>query len=864
MKLLAIDGNSILNRAFYGIRPLSNTQGVFTHAIFGFMNIYLKNISEVQPDAVAVAFDLRTPTFRHKAVETYKANRKGMPEELAMQLPYVKQLLTLMGICVVTCEGYEADDVLGTLAAACTAQNADCVILTGDRDSLQLVDDHVTVRLATNKDTIPYTPDRFREEYGFEPLSLIDLKALMGDSSDNISGVSGIGQKTASKLIQEWTTVENLYAHLDEAGLTKSVYGKLQKGIDDAKQSKWLATIVTDVPIETNIAKYQPQPVQKENVRKLLLELEMAKLLDKLKLSDDATEVPTETLDVHPIQSLTELPLTAEIMQQWDGALPGALPACLFDGKLLRIIHPNMPGVVYLTENETLWERMFQRNRLTFHAKLQYRFLLSRGIAPDCQLPTAVDGEIAAYLLNPTTTSYEIERLCVTYHVPYQKSLGENADLAALLELYLVMERLVEQQGMKQLLEYEHQLTVVLAAMEHTGVAIDQKGVKQFGIYLSEQIEEMQQMIYDEAGHEFNIGSPKQLGDVLFGEMQLPHGKKTKTGFSTNADILEKLRGQYAIVDYVLKWRQYSKLKSTYVEGLLKTVGEDGRIHTVFKQTETRTGRISSTEPNLQNIPVRTELGRNMRKFFVAREGCVLLDADYSQIELRLLANLSGDKQMQEAFLSGADIHAATAAQVFGMPPEMVTPSMRSAAKAVNFGILYGMGAFSLSQDIHVSVQEANRYIQNYMAQFPGVGAFMEKTVEQAKINGYVTTYFNRRRPVPELLASNKMVQASGKRIAMNTPIQGTAADVIKLAMIHVYQRLLEDVSDARLILQVHDELIVEVPQAHAVQAAKVLGEEMQNVIENTLSESSEDWKPFPVPLTADVSMGESWYDAKG
>lgn len=868
MKLLAIDGNSILNRAFYGIRPLSNTQGVFTHAIFGFMNIYLKNIDEVEPDAVAVAFDLRKPTFRHKAMDTYKANRKGMPEELAMQLPYVKQLLTLMGIRVVTCEGYEADDILGTLAVACTAQNADCVILTGDRDSLQLVSDHVTVRLATNKETISYTPDRFREEYGFEPLSLIDLKALMGDSSDNISGVAGIGQKTASKLIQAWGTIENLYAHLEDAGLTKAVHTKLVTGLDAAKQSKWLATIVTDAPVETDAAYYLPQPMQSEKVRELLLELEMVKLLDKLKLSGEETAEATAA-DVPEVKALTEAELTADVLARWETVqkdLPDGenIPSCLFDGKILRVLYPNEPEIVYLTQNPALWETVFQQDRFTFGAKPQYRFLLSCGITPDCEMPSAIDAEIAAYLLNSTTTSYEIERLCVTYHVPFHHNLGQHADLAALRTLYDVMAKLVEKQGMFQLMHYENQLTVVLAAMEHTGVAIDQEGVKQFGVYLSEQIEEMQQMVYDEAGHPFNIGSPKQLGDVLFGEMKLPHGKKTKTGYSTNADILEKLRGEYAIVDYVLKWRQYSKLKSTYVDGLLKTVGEDGRIHTVFKQTETRTGRISSTEPNLQNIPVRTELGRNMRKFFVARKGCVLLDADYSQIELRLLANLSGDKQMQEAFLSGADIHAATAAQVFGMPPEMVSPEMRSAAKAVNFGILYGMGAFSLSQDIHVTVRQANQYIQNYMAQFPSVGAFMEKTVEQAKMNGYVTTYFNRRRPVPELLASNKMVQASGKRIAMNTPIQGTAADVIKLAMIHVYQRLQEDVPDARLILQVHDELIVEVPQAHAMQAAKVLGEEMQNVIENTLSEYAEDWKPFPVPLTADVSMGESWYEAKG
>lgn len=862
MKLLAIDGNSILNRAFYGIRPLSNTKGVFTHAIFGFMNIYLKNIAEVQPDAIAVAFDLRQPTFRHKAVDSYKANRKGMPDELAMQLPLVKQLLTLMGIRVVTCEGYEADDILGTLAKASTAQNADCYVLTGDRDNLQLVSKHITVRLATNKETVSYTPERFQEEYGFAPISLIDLKALMGDSSDNISGVAGIGQKTASKLIQAWGTIENLYAHLEEAGLTKSVYQKLQVGLESAKQSKWLATIVTNAPIETDMTYYLPQKADTDQVRKLLLELEMAKLLEKLKLSSNETEAPTETNTDSEVNSLTEQPLTEAILQQWKSVNNGVIPYCLFDGTCLFASHPNTPGIVFRTEDKTLWVQMFQQKRCTFGAKPQYRFLLANGITLDCETPSALDAEIAAYLLNSTTTSYEIERLCITYHVPFYHNLGEYANLTALPQLYNAMERLVKEQDMFQLMQYEQQLTVVLAAMEHTGIAIDEEGVKHFGIYLSEQIEEMQQMIYDEAGHTFNIGSPKQLGEVLFGEMQLPHGKKTKTGYSTNAEILEKLRGQYPIVDYVLKWRQYSKLKSTYVDGLLKTVDSNGRIHTVYKQTETRTGRISSTEPNLQNIPVRTELGRNMRKFFIAKEGCVLLDADYSQIELRLLANLSGDQQMQEAFLSGADIHAATAAQVFGMPPEMVTPQMRSAAKAVNFGILYGMGAFSLSQDIHVSVRQANQYIQNYMAQFPKVRTFMDKVVEEAKINGYVSTYFKRRRPVPELLASNKMVQASGKRIAMNTPIQGTAADIIKLAMIHVYQRLQKDVPDARLILQVHDELIVEVPQSHAMQAAKVLGEEMQHVIQNSLSE--EEQKQFPVPLTADVSMGKSWYDAKG
>ncbi|MCC8112105.1 MAG: DNA polymerase I [Ruminococcus sp.] len=853
MKLLAIDGNSILNRAYYGIRPLSNTQGIYTHAIFGFMNIYLKQIAMTQPDAVAVAFDLRTPTFRHKAVKSYKANRKGMPEELAMQMPYLKKLLGYLGISVVTYERYEADDILGTLAKLCTEQNETCVILTGDRDSLQLVNDHVTVALATNRETIFYTPELFQEEYGFAPLSLIDYKALMGDSSDNISGVIGIGQKTASQLIGAWDTIENLYAHLDEAVLRKTVYQKLTAGKADAEQSKWLATIVTDVPIDSDLSHYTIGAGDSEAAIALLRELEMAKLLEKL-FGKNTTKTALQTIPPAQTLSLQTIPLIAEVLTQ-----KTEQPCCLYDGETLRVYWEDTPETIYTTNDKTLLLQVFQRKRLTFQAKSQYCFLFAHGITPESEHPTAQDAEIAAYLLNSTSTSYEIQKLCITYHIPYAEQ--EHGDLMVLPKLYQKMHTLVEQEEMLPLLHMEEQLTMVLASMESVGVAVDRDGVETFGIYLSKQLEEMQQMIYDEAGHEFNIASPKQLGDVLFEEMQLPHGKKTKKGYSTNADILEKLRGEYPIVDHVLQWRQYAKLKSTYVDGLLKTIAPDGRIHTIFRQTETRTGRISSTEPNLQNIPARTSLGRNMRKFFVAKEGNVLLDADYSQIELRLLANLSGDKQMRDAFLSGTDIHAATAAQVFEMPQEMVTHEMRSAAKAVNFGILYGMGAYSLSQDIHVTVRQANQYIQNYMAQFPSVGTFMDKTVADAKRNGFVTTYFKRRRPVSELTATNKMVQASGKRIAMNTPIQGTAADIIKIAMIRVYERLKRDVPEANLVLQVHDELIVEVPEALAMQAAKVLGEEMQGVIQSTLPESQ--WSEFPVPLSADVAMGTSWFKAK-
>lgn len=846
MRLLAIDGNSILNRAFYGIRLLSNQKGIYTNAIFGFMNIYFKHVSEVKPDRIVTAFDLKAPTFRHKAVDTYKANRKGMPEELAMQLPYIKEILTLMGVSVVTCEGYEADDILGTLSRICTEQGSECHIVTGDRDSLQLVDENVTVRLVTNKDTISYTPEKFTEEYGFPPLSMIDLKALMGDSSDNISGVAGIGQKTASGLIQKWTTIENLYENIDNAGLTKGVYNKLTTGKEAAEQSKWLATIVKDAPIPDKLSDYDKAEQQGGKLRTLLLDLEMAKLISKLDLdgTSAAEETETENAPAAPEITFEEKALTADVITEWENA--GITVCYLFDGSILTAF---VNDTVYITEDTSIITVFLSGSikKRTFSAKPHYRYCLENG----CELKNLItDGEICAYILNPTTSEYTIDRLCVTYHIAYPN--GKYADISVLNALCDAMEKLTDEQDQTELYKMELRLTEVLASMEHTGVKTDKKGVKEFGIYLSEQIEEMEQLVYDEAGHKFKIGSPKQLGEVLFSEMGLPHGKKTKTGYSTNAEILESLRDEYKIVDYVLKWRQFSKLKSTYVDGLLKTVGKDGRIHSVFKQTETRTGRISSTEPNMQNIPVRTSLGRNMRKFFLAEDGNILLDADYSQIELRILANLCGDENMQAAFLSGEDIHTATAAQVFDMPPEMVTSEMRSAAKAVNFGIIYGIGAFSLSKDIGVSVYEANRYIKNYLARYPKVNEFMEQIVENCKADGYVSTYFKRRRPVPELRQSNKMVQAAGKRIAMNTPIQGTAADIIKMAMVKVYDRLRAEVPEARLILQVHDELIVEVPQKLALKAAKILGETMQTVVD------------FTVPLTAEVNMGGSWYDAKG
>lgn len=850
MKMLAIDGNSILNRAFYGIKLLSNKKGVFTNAITGFMNIYLKEKEIVKPDCTVVAFDLKAPTFRHKAVASYKANRKGMPDELAMQLPLIKKLLSGLGINIIECEGYEADDILGTLSEICSKKGEHCTVLTGDRDSLQLINDNVTVRLVTNKETINYDEKLFIENYGFEPVHLIDLKALMGDSSDNISGVAGIGEKTATTLIREFKTIENLYDMLEEAKLTKAVYNKLSNGRESAKESKWLATICKEAPIAQDIAKYKDNPADEEAVSSLLTELEMFKLLDRLGLEAKALSFFDDDMvkqEVSVYKSLEKAELDSDTAEKIINSLNADF---IFDSKtcLIKVINED---VIYTTDNKDIILKIFSSSvpKRTFCAKPAYRFAFENGNVLN---NIKFDAEIAAYLIDPLSTEYVIERLCSENAIEYNSS-DENADITVLPLLCDRMSDKIASLDMTSLLtDIEQPLTEVLVSMEFTGVKTDTEGVKKFGEMLTKDILQCQDEIYKLSGKEFNISSPKQLGDILFNELKLPAKKKTKSGYSTNAEVLEELRPVHPIIDLILKYRQLTKLNSTYVDGLLKTVCDDSRIHTVFKQTETRTGRISSTEPNMQNIPVRTELGREMRKFFTCDEGKVLLDADYSQIELRIMAHICGDKNMQQAFLEDADIHTATAAQVFDMPEDMVTPSMRSAAKAVNFGIIYGIGAFSLSKDIGVSVAEADRYIKSYLNRYPGVEKFMNDTVENAKNDGYVSTMFKRRRSIPELKASNKMLQAAGKRIAMNTPVQGTAADIIKIAMVKVYQRLKEENLDAKLILQVHDELIVESSLKDADRASAVLAEEMRNAVS------------LSVPLTADVNKGGTWYDAKG
>ncbi len=839
MRILVIDGNSILNRAFYGIKVLTTSRGFYTNAITGFMNIYLKEKELLKPDCVAVAFDLKAPTFRHKQCAFYKANRHGMPEELAMQLPKIKELLRDLGVPILELEGYEADDILGSVSKLFADCGNECYLLSGDRDNLQLIGENVTVRLATNRETVSFDRDRFFSEYGVEPINLIDIKALMGDSSDNIPGVPGIGEKTALTLIREYCTVENLYSHIDEAKLTPSVKNKLINGEESAKTSKWLATILRDAPISHDFNDYKPRGADTEAAAKLLSELEMFRLIDKLGL-DKVEIMPDEPEKVEDEYTLTEP--TAEEISALEGEsefiLSGERLTVKSDDKLFT-----------LTDKSLIldyFESPSKKN--TFEAKGAYKLCFEnnrelKNLAFSCDL--------AGYLLNSQSSEYTISNLCSAYNVSYSNN-PDFADILSLKRLAHTLKDELEKTGMESLYnDIELPLCEVLASMEVYGVRVDTDGIKAFGENLDVDIERIRDEIYALAGHEFNISSPKQLGVVLFEELNLPSGKKTKSGYSTNAEILEGLANHHPIINLILEYRTLTKLKSTYVDGLLDVVCPDGRVRSEFKQTETRTGRISSANPNMQNIPVRKELGREMRRFFIARDGAYLLDADYSQIELRVLAAMCHDENMTATFLSGTDIHTRTASQVFGVPEDFVDSDMRRAAKAVNFGIVYGIGAFSLSKDINVSVAEADRYIKSYLANFPGVDKFMRETVDFAVKNGYVTTLFGRRRYIPELKNSNKNLQAFGKRAAMNAPVQGTAADIIKIAMVKVYRRLKEERLNARLILQVHDELIVEADKDCAQRAAEILEAEMKNAVSLT------------VPLIAEVNIGASWYEAK-
>ncbi|MDR1927393.1 MAG: DNA polymerase I, partial [Oscillospiraceae bacterium] len=855
MKLLVLDGNSILNRAFYGIKLLTTKDGRYTNAIHGFLSIFLSLREQYQPEGVAIAFDVKAPTFRHRLYEDYKAQRSGMPPELAQQLPVLKELLCALGLCLLEAPGWEADDILGTLAAACGEADS-CLLATGDRDSLQLVSERVTVLLAATKGDRPqttcYTPELVREEYGVAPAQLIEIKALMGDASDNIPGIAGIGRKTAQSLVAQFSSLENLFGHLDDPSLKAGVRTKLEQGRESAFLSRTLGTICCEAPVETKYEAFLPGQPDAARVTRLMAELELFALLDRLHLeqaaaASEAAQGQTASLPVREGNDLEALLAAlreagkAVFLPCFDGDI---LEALLFaeEDALLRVPCADAAFPAFckgLLEDEKI-------KKSTVDAKRLFRCCLCGGIAVKGMV---MDTALAGYLLNPNASGYAPLRLAREYALALPLANSETEQAAAVLPaLVEVLEEKLRESGQLALLrEVELPLARLLASMELTGILVDAQRIALFGGELEERLQELTAEIARETGLIFNINSPKQLGEVLFGKLGLRAPKKTKTGYSTSAETLEALRGEHPVIDLVLEYRTFSKLKSTYCDGLGKVIGADGRIRSTLNQTETRTGRISSSEPNLQNIPVRTALGSELRRCFIAPEGWLLLDADYSQIELRVLAAMAEEETMQRAFREGADIHTITASQVFGLPEDMVTPLMRSRAKAVNFGIIYGIGAFSLAKDIGVSFREAEQYIQGYFAHYPKIQAFRAALIEQARACGYARTLFGRRRALPELRHSQRQLREFGERVAVNMPIQGTAADIIKIAMVRVEERFAREGLRARLILQVHDELIAEAPVEEADKAAACLREEMEAAVQ------------LSVPMEAQVHTGRDW-----
>ena len=877
MKLMVIDGNSIINRAFYGVRPLTTREGLHTNAVYGFVTTLQKLLDEEAPEALCVTFDRREPTFRHLSYEGYKAQRKGMPEELAQQLPVLKEVLDAMDIPRYELAGYEADDLIGTISRKCEAAGWACVVVTGDKDSLQLITDKTKVKLVSTRmgqtTTKDMTEAAFREAYGFDPIHIIDLKALMGDASDNIPGVPGVGEKTALDLVRRYQSVEALYAALPGIDAKPGVIKKLQAGEDSARMSYRLATIVTDAPLafdpEANLRR---EP--KGALRDVLLKLEFTKLMDKLL---PAAPAPAET-------EVFEGTCESEIVADWD-RVQALLAIFRRRDHVACLVLPDLRGVcvewgdgnegraaVFLPtrlENYNGFLRAFFApgiKKVSYEVKDLTRSLLAEGLPAE---DIIFDVALAGYLLDATAGRYDLERLAMSwFHAAVPKAgaylapeaftaLGESAEaLGALMSHTALIDALYGEMGPKLeerqvealYFDVEHPLCRVLAEMELAGFLVDAGALQAFGQALDKAIAQLEERICSYAGP-FNINSPKQLGEVLFERLGLPSYKKTKTGYSTSAEVLEKLRGAHPIVGEVLEYRQYAKLKSTYVDGLLKVISPDGRVRTSFQMTVTATGRLSSTEPNLQNIPTRTELGSELRRMFVAGPGQILVDADYSQIELRLLAHISGDQAMVDAFRSGEDFHTVTAAHVFAVPVEDVTPAMRRAAKAVNFGIVYGISPFSLSQDLGVTVAEAKAYMDAYFHRFPGVKAYMDQVVERARADGFVETPMHRRRALPEIKSSNHNMRSFGERVALNMPIQGAAADIIKLAMVRVHRQLKEADLAARLIMQVHDELIVECPETEADQVKTILVREMEGA-----------W-PLSIPLIAEAHSGKSWLE---
>ncbi len=866
-KLLILDANSIINRAFYAVRPLTTKEGLNTNAIFGFLNILFKYMEEIAPDYIAAAFDLPKPTFRHKMFDGYKATRHKMPDELREQMPVLKEVLSAMNINIYEKEGFEADDIIGTVSRICEESDVFCCVLTGDKDDLQLASDKTLIHLVTtrmgNTTTEVFDSGKVFEKYGVTPKEFIDLKAIMGDSSDNIPGVKGIGEKGATALISEYHSIDGVYENIENIkGATKT---KLIENKEDCYMSKTLATIDRCVPMEFKVFENEVKEADNGALFDIFTRLEFKSFIKKMGLSPDTkavvdifegVEFKTVT-DKNELKSLLNCENISFIMENEEIS---------FSNDLKKAYKSSF------SENKDIWKTFFESDikKSTHGLKSAILYLKDEKI----ELKNVdFDTEIGAYLISPSRKGYEIEELSKDFLGVFieENEGGTQVSLESLLEpqkdnntlmkkivAHIALkeyetEKMKENDSTKLFETIEMPLVYVLADMEKAGVKVDRERLEEFGVMLKAEAEKLTSEIYDLAGHEFNINSPKQLGVILFEELGLKAKKKTKSGYSTNAEVLEKLKYEHPIVEKILEYRKITKLNSTYVEGLFSVINnETGRIHSNFNQTVTVTGRISSTEPNLQNIPVRTELGREMRKMFVAEnDNFVLVDADYSQIELRVLAHIADDKNMIDAFCSGADIHLSTAAKVFGVDSASVTPEMRSAAKAINFGLVYGMGEFSLSQDLKISVKAAKEYINDYLGSYPNVKKYMSDTVEFAKEHGYVKTMFGRRREIPEISSTNYQLRSFGERAAMNTPIQGTAADIIKLAMINVHKKLKEEKLKSKLILQVHDELIIEALKTEEEKVKEILKTEMEKAV------------ALSAPLIADLKTGHSWYDTK-
>lgn len=878
-KLLIIDGNSILNRAYYGIRPLTAPDGTPTNAVYGFLNILLKHLDEESYDYLCVAFDVKEKTFRHKRYELYKAQRKPAPEDFLVQLPLMKEVLAAMNCMCMELPGYEADDIIGTVSKICDQNDVECNILTGDKDDLQLISDNTTVKLVVTRmgrtTTTDYHPEQFREKYGIEPSEFIDVKALMGDASDNIPGVAGVGEKTAMSLIQNYKNIDYIYEHIDELEIKEGVRNKLKNDRDNAYLSYELATIDRNAPIDFDFSAAVRCGYNESELAALFTRLNFRSFISKLKL-DKAAEAAEATDTIEGIGK------SADFKDLISAARAAKKVAYTLSGNRL-FIKPPKGDVIYADADKEDLKEFFgdsEISKVGYDIKEDIIAVSEYGIdAPESPFRAMTfDVMLAAYILDPTQSSYPIDTLCTKYLSAYldcddSADGGEQLSMLDVIEpssdkTQLIINRVyaierlaekmadeIEKNGQHYLYyDVELPLTEVLARLQLRGMYVDRDELTDFGRMLDDRINLLCDEIYSLAGEEFNINSPKQLGVILFEKLELPFGKKNKSGgYSTNAEILEKLRDKHEIVEKVLEYRQLAKLKSTYVTGLSSVVNpKTGRIHSHFNQTVTNTGRLSSTEPNLQNIPVRTPLGREIRKMFIAeKDGWTLIDADYSQIELRVLAHIADDSAMKQAFLDNEDIHTQTAATVFKTPVDEVTPLMRSRAKAVNFGIVYGIGAFSLAKDIGTSRAEAQQYIDEYLAHYGNVALYMNQVIESAKECGYITTVLGRRRYIPELSASSHQLRMFGERVAMNAPIQGSAADIIKIAMVNVDRRLAESGLSARLVLQVHDELIVESPESEKDAAAAILKEEMEKAYK------------LSVPLIVDMNSGKSWYDTK-